>query len=146
MFLTRLTSVWAHWRVILRILYLPLPPPCLCTVSLKNVYNMIVPCIHRGSHSCILNVNTFLLINSSEKRHVFVMVLFRRGNILVQEWCVRTAKQTAGPERVYRKKQVQHKLIQAVFLIISKWHLFLGFFKFRYKSISDVVVWIKVIG
>lgn len=29
---------------------------------------MIVPCIHRRSHSCILNVNTFLLINSNKTR------------------------------------------------------------------------------
>lgn len=133
-------QVRAHRRVILRFLYLPLPPPCLCTVSWKNVYNMIVPCIHRRSHSCILNVNKFLLINSNKTR--------LKSQVLLS-FFILYAKQTNGDvwEGFFLEKQVRHKLIQAVFLIISKWHLILWFFFFvLHKSLSNIVVWIKVIA
>lgn len=54
MFLTRLSPspLKGHFKIPVP---RPSPQPCPCTISLTNVHNATVPCIHR-SHSCLLNV------------------------------------------------------------------------------------------
>ena len=131
MFLTRLgwSPLKGHFTIpvltplLLFLLLLLLPPPCLCTVSLKNVYNMIVPCIHRRSHSCILNVNTFLLINSNERRKTEALVVSVLSNILgagatglpTVIVCVVAAEQTSGSEKGTSAPQIETSIFFFLF-------------------------------
>lgn len=104
---------------------------------------MIVPCIHRRSHSCILNVNTFLLINSNGKRGRLKPSVCRfcwassvpERRVYLQWLCVLLQP---SKHRDVKKEQARHKLKQAFFFlgIISKWHLFGGFCCFFLFSVN----------
>lgn len=116
---------------------------------------MIVPCIHRRSHSCILNVNTFLLINSNGKRGRLKPSVCRfcwassapERRVYLRWLCVLLQP---SKHRDVKKEQARHKLKQAGFFrnhfkMTSIWWILLFFFLFSvnlYQMLySGLFVW-----